>query len=256
MSEPSQSGAQPMKAAAPAPRQEKPKDEAPRQIYLVSYPKIVFLYPIFVAALAAAIWLSCLKAENRLDAANTTAVTINTVFVVILGINLVVLAFDFPRTTSLTLFFCIAAVVMGLLLWFRVNPNILRFITEHLPEFQPLANVTFYWSIVGILGGIFLVVMIVVRFDYWEVRANELLHHHGFLANLERMSAPNLRIDKEINDVFEYMLLRSGRLILQPSNERRAIILDNVPFIKKKEEAITRMLSALQVQIRPEGAAH
>ena len=98
--------------------------------------------------------------------------------------------------------------------------------------------------------------MIVVRFDIWEVRANELLHHHGFLANLERMSAPNLRIDKEISDVFEYLLLRSGRLILQPSNERRAIILDNVPFIKKKEEAITRMLSALQVQIRPEGAAH
>jgi len=252
MSEPSQSGAQPTKAPAPAPRQEKPNDEAPNQIYLISYPKIVFLYPMFLAALVAAIWLSFL--ENPLDKDSHTVVALNTVFVVVLALNLVILAFDFPRTTSLTLFFCIAAIVMGLLLWFRVNDQILPHLTAVLAAFCPLANPTFYWSIVGTLGVIFLIVMVVVRFDYWEVRANELLHHHGFLANLERMSAPNLRIDKEINDVFEYMLLRSGRLILQPSNERRAIILDNVPFIKKKEQAITRMLSALHVQIRPEGA--
>ena len=252
MSEPSPSGAQPTQAPSAAPRQAKPKDEAPSRIFLISYPKIVFLYPIFLAALVAATWLSCL--ENPLDKENHTAVAINTVFVVVMALNLVILSFDFPRTTSLTLFFCIAAIVMGLLLWFRINNQIFPYLAAFLAAFHPLANPTFYWSFAAILGGIFLVVMIVVRFDYWEVRANELLHHHGFLANLERMSAPNLRIDKEINDVFEYMLLRSGRLILQPSNERRAIILDNVPFIKKKEQAITRMLSALHVQIRPDDA--
>ena len=74
------------------------------------------------------------------------------------------------------------------------------------------------------------------------------------MSNLERLSAPNLRIDKEINDVFEYLLMQSGRLILQPSNERRAIVLDNVAFIRRKEEAITRMLGALQVQVRTDNA--
>ena len=92
--------------------------------------------------------------------------------------------------------------------------------------------------------------LVAVRFDCWEVRPNELLHHHGFLSNLERFPAPNLRIDKEINDVFEYLLLGSGRLILQASDERRAIVLDNVPRIRKKEEAISRMLGAIQVQVR------
>jgi hypothetical protein len=62
-----------------------------------------------------------------------------------------------------------------------------------------------------------------------------------------------LRIEKEINDVFEYFLLRSGRLILHPSDDRRAIVLDNVPFIDSKEASITRMLGALQVQIRKDG---
>ena len=90
------------------------------------------------------------------------------------------------------------------------------------------------------------------HFDYWEVRPNELLHHHGFLSDLERFAAPNLRIDKEINDLFEYVLLRSGRLILHPSQERRAIVLENVFFISHKEKEITRMLGALQVQVRSE----
>jgi len=50
--------------------------------------------------------------------------------------------------------------------------------------------------------------------------------------------------------VFEYLLLKSGRLILHPSQERRAIVLENVMFINQKEERITRMLGALQVRVR------
>jgi hypothetical protein len=102
------------------------------------------------------------------------------------------------------------------------------------------------------LGLMYVGVFVKIRFDYWEVRPNELLHHHGFLSSLERYSAPNLRISKEIDDVFEYMLLRCGRLILHPSNEPRAHVLDNVLNIDSKEKAITQMLGALQVQIRDE----
>ena len=107
----------------------------------------------------------------------------------------------------------------------------------------------------GVLTLIFIGVWINRRFDYWEVRPNELLHHHGILSDLERFSAPHLRIDKEINDVFEYLLLGSGRLILHPSEERRAIVLDNVFWISGKEKVITSMLGALQVQVRDERPA-
>jgi hypothetical protein len=216
----------------------------------VSYPKIVFLYPTFLAALVAAIYLSF--ARGGLDPAVRGPSTASILFLAVMSINLVVLGFDFPRTTSLTLFFLGAAVVMSLILLGEYYPGMLPRITAVLDKFRPLANASFYWSLTGVLAVIFAVAYVVVHFDYWEVRPNELLHHHGFLSNLERFSAPHLRIDKEINDVFEYLLLHSGRLILQPSNERRAIILDNGPFIKRKEEAITRMLGALQVQVRGE----
>jgi hypothetical protein len=115
-----------------------------------------------------------------------------------------------------------------------------------------VANAQFYFLFVLVMTMIYLGVLITTRFDYWEVRGNELLHHHGFLANLERFPAPALKIDKEIKDVFEYLLLGSGRLILHPSNEPRAIVLENVAFISKKEELITGMLGALQVRVRTE----
>jgi hypothetical protein len=176
-------------------------------------------------------------------------------FLVIFALNLIVFAFDFPRTTSLTLFFFIAAAILGLLLTFRLNEQILPTLNAVLKSYRPLANATFYFSIFGIIAAIFIAVFINVQFDYWEVAPNELLHHHGFLSNLERFSAPSLKIDKEITDIFEYFLLRSGRLILHPSNERRAFVLDNVMNITKKESQLTRMLGALQVQVRDSDVA-
>jgi hypothetical protein len=217
-------------------------------VILYAYPKLIFLYPSLLLAFVTAIYLSFSSAP--LDVENNTAVVLNSLFLVVFGVNLVVLAFDFPRTTSLTLFFFAAAIVLSLVLLFTLKPEVLPFITDFLKRFRPLANATFYWTLTAIIGGIFAASFTTLSLDYWEVRPNELLHHHGFLSNLERFSAPNLRIDKEINDLFEYLLLRSGRLILHPSNERKAIVLDNVPFIKDKERQITQLLGALKVDIR------
>ena len=57
-------------------------------------------------------------------------------------------------------------------------------------------------------------------------------------------------MEKEINDIFEFLLLQSGRLIIYTSNDRQPIVLDNVPFIDRKERAVMRMLGSLQVQVR------
>ena len=171
-------------------------------------------------------------------------------FILVLTVNLVVIAFDFPRTTSLTLFFIGVAVLAVLWSVVRHNADALGIMGDMVGGIKPFANATFYFFVATILVGLFVGVFVAAKFDYWEVRPNELLHHHGFLSDLERFSAPNLRIDKEINDIFEYLLLKSGRLILHPSNERRAIVLENVFFINKKETDITRMLGAVQVQVR------
>jgi hypothetical protein len=219
-------------------------EKVPESIYLVSYPKIVFLYPTFFLALAAGIFMLFFRDKPE------HAHVVGMVFLALFAVNMIVFSFDFPRTTSLTLFFFLVALGIGLYTLFRFNPTWLPVVNRLITSITPYANATFYFSFAALLALIYLAVVVSVQFDYWEVRPNELLHHHGFLSDLERFSAPNLRIDKEINDVFEYLLLRSGRLILHPSNERRAIVLENVFPINSKETQITRMLSALQVQVR------
>ena len=171
-------------------------------------------------------------------------------FLIVFTLNMVVLAFDFPRTTSLTWFFAIVALSIGLWFILTMNPGLAPKILHGLLSIKPAANASFYMIFTNSMLFLFICVLISRRFDYWEVKGNELLHHHGFLSNLERFSAPSLRIDKEITDLFEHILLRSGRLIIHASQERRAIVLDNVLFINQKEDRITKMLGALQVRVR------
>lgn len=218
-------------------------------VFLVSYPKIVFLYPTVIAAIFGAIYMYF----GGYSPEDAGAAVPGRIFLTVLMINLVVVSFDFPRTTSLTWFFAIVAVAIGLWMLFHFQPDLLSGVSKVLREIHPSADAHFYLIYATGMIGMFICVIISRRFDYWEVRGNELLHHHGFLSDMERFAAPNLRIDKEINDVFEYLLLRSGRLILHPSQERRAIVLENVFFINQKEEKITKMLGALQVRVRPDG---
>lgn len=230
-----------------------PSGEAlPKSITLVSYPKIVYLYPTFLLSIGAGLflWFAGDSAVEVEGSQHRNAEIMALVFLGIMATNLFVISFDFPRTTSLTLFFLMAAVGMGIVLMFHFEILTLGFVGEFFASLAPYANHQFYLMFAGIILLIYIAVGVSRRFDYWEVRPNELLHHHGFLSDLERLPAPNLRIDKEINDVFEYLLARSGRLILHASNERKAVILENVFFINRKERQITRMLGALQVQVR------
>lgn len=309
----------PSVSATPSPPPAASSPEMPDHVFLVSYPKIVFLYPTVLTALfcsivmwakgdiptneivaqqrqtAQVIMKAAVQAADEptstpasessapangeaassaeatpateapsvstpaTDGANSEAVSVTIhsyhnvcarIFLIVFALNMVVISFDFPRTTSLTWFFAITAVVIGLWFLFSQYQGLAPKIVQGLLSIKPWANASFYMIYTMIMLFLYMWVMISRRFDYWEVKGNELLHHHGFLSNLERFSAPNLRIDKEINDLFEYMLLRSGRLIIHASNERRAIVLENVLFINGKEDRITRMLGALQVRVR------
>jgi hypothetical protein len=260
------------------------RSELPNSVYLVSYPKIVFLYPTVLVSFLCALFLwirgglpadAIAAAPNNAPATNSqpaadsnAAETPATapaapatvqhtyqywcarIFLAVLGFNLVVISFEFPRTTSLTWFFAISTLCLASWFLFSFYENLAPAILQGVLAVKPMANESFYMIFTAIMLVLFVAVLISRRVDYWEVRGNELLHHHGFLSNLERFNAPNLRIDKEITDLFEYLLLRSGRLIIHCSNERRAIVLENVLGIDKKERQITQMLGALQVRVR------
>lgn len=156
------------------------------------------------------------------------------------------LADDAFRAALKTAYDAIGLMVVVLVLLSVIYPEVGEFFVSFMQ--QPLfMNATFYWVFAGGLTLVLLGVLIKARFNYWEIKNNELVHYHGLLGDTERWPAPNMRVTKEIRDVMEYLLCRSGRLVLIPSREPRAIVLDNVVGISNIEVRMQRLLNTLRV---------
>ena len=232
-----------------APRSSEPAtstEAAPRRrdrIILRSYPKIILLYPTLIAAILAALFSpSSEPAENGGFRWGLT-------FLVIMCLNLIVLSFDFPRTTSFTLVSVIAAIVCGSLWVNSQYYHFLPILKEWTDKLTPWADRQFYWLFSVGMVIIYIFVFINTRFDFWEVMPNEIIHHHGMLGNVQRFPAPQLKLEKDITDVFEFVLLRSGRLLIHPSMEPVTIVLENVPNINTREKEIQSLLGVLDVHV-------
>ena len=225
------------------------QEVVPERVLLVPYPKFVFMYPTLIISAIAAVLLQLGGYHSVNPDENTFAVVMTGLFFIVLMLNTFILVFDFPRATSLTLIAVIVSLVLGSWILVIAKPGILPAVGSLLSSIRPVANASFFICITLGMTALYVAILLKVRFDYWELSNNELLHHHGFLSDLKRYPAPNLRVDKEINDVFEYMLLGAGRLILHPTTEKRAIVLDNILHVSKKEKQLTRMLGSIKVQI-------
>jgi hypothetical protein len=225
----------------PQPQPDQQRREPPlERVVIRSLPKAVYLYPTMLAALVAGLCSSQDWGKASLW---------GTAFLIVFAINLAIIAFDFPRTTSLTLLFLVIATVLGAIL-LNQRYEIFPWLERQTSRLTPEANSEFYWLIAGIIGVVLaLIVLIHLWFDYWEVLSNELIHHHGILGSLERFPSPGIKLDKEIIDVFEFLILGAGRLVITPAGEGRPIVLENVPRIERVERYIKEVLGVTEVEI-------
>lgn len=212
-----------------------------RPVKIWSWPKIVFLYPTFAVAVVAAIGSSFWSGAASFWGA---------LFLIAFALNLVVMAFDFPRTASLNLLLAAVVLLLAAILLnqrFAFLPGLRNLVRGIAPE----ANAQFYGFFAGSLAVVYLIVLIIdFRFDYWLVQPNELIHRRGLLGNVSRYPAPGLELQKEITDVFEFFLFGSGRLVIQPT-KGPAIVLENVFRVNEKERQIRDLLDAINVEISP-----
>ncbi len=163
-------------------------------------------------------------------------------------LNLVIMSIDFPRFTIIGLIL-LAVALTFFLLWLNAWYDILPGVVTVLESIFVVANSTFYALIATCILLNFGLIFVSRYLDYWEILPNEILHNHGPFSDLERFPTTNLKFDKEIPDILEYALLRSGRLVLHIQNERKAIVLDNVLFIDAKEERLKQIMSRMEVRI-------
>jgi hypothetical protein len=268
-------------SGAPAPKREK-------GVRIFTYPKIIFIFPTLIMSIICCLGMTMVpnvakfnyertikhpkpKAGDKAtakpevevvvaDAANSLSLDpdpiafkrkeniLGLLFLTVFFLNLMILAIDFPR-------FAIFAIVLGgttitfFLLWLGVFVDFLKPLTRMLEGVYVVANAEFYLLLTLILLAIYGVVFLTRWLDYWEILPNEILHHHGPLSDLERYPTLNLKFDKEIPDVFEHLMFGAGRLVLHVSDERKAIVLDTVLHVSRKEEALKKLMSRLEVRV-------
>lgn len=217
-------------------------DTIPDKIILRSWPKMLFLWPSALMALAAGIG-TYLTPEP-----NTRWEFWGALFLTIFAVNLAVVTFEFPRGSSLTLFLACVA-----LAWVLVEINrryhIVVPITTFLESLALTATADFYFALFVIYAILWVSMLISTRFNYWEISNNELLHHKGIMQDIERYSTDNLQYSKEITDFFEYLIGRSGRLIVRAANVGQPIVLENVVGINRVAESLDLILEYRRVVV-------
>ncbi len=228
-----------MTTPKPMPRQ-KDIDE----IIIRSWPKVIFLYPVMLAAFICGVVQSMTK--EGIDSA--FAYPAGMIFFVVLALNLLVISFEFSRFKTLAIFFFILALLF-FLLYLSTRWEVFQFLKRFFENFHLRASSSLYYAIATYLLLTLGAVFITTRFNYWVIRSNEILHKEGFLGDVKRFPSPNLKMTKEISDVFEFLLLGSGRVVLYPASEKQAIVLEHVLRVNAAEKAIQELLSSISVEV-------
>lgn len=169
-------------------------------------------------------------------------------FLGVLFLNLMILAIDFPRFTIFALIL-LATTITFFLLWLGMFVDILDPLVRLIQGFYVHANAQFYLIFAGVLMAMYGLIFVTRWLDYWEIMPNEILHHHGPLSDLERFPTMNLKFDKEIPDIFEHLMFGAGRLVLNLPGERKAIVLDTVLHVSRKEESLKMLMSRMEVRV-------
>ena len=220
--------------------------QEPPSVIIRPWPKVVFLYPIFLCATA--FWLISALGGHPPAGEMTKFKWMGDAFLLVTFLNFLVFAFDFSRIKSITIFFGIVAAVFALF-WADQNWQVLGVLRGWMDAIDSQMNTWFYGIFSVMMGGILLLVLVNTRFNYYEVNHREILHHHGYLGDVKRWSTEGLEMNKEIYDVAEYVLLRSGRLIFSPMTSKKSIVVDNVYNVNRAEKAINDLLSHVAVRI-------
>jgi hypothetical protein len=209
------------------------------KLIIRSWPKMIFLWPTAAVSLIAGTVGMFTDGWGEI---------FGHIFVVCFFLNLAVLTFDFPRSTSLTIFITVITVVLGVVL-LNQKFGVIEPLQKWLAALDVNASAEFYFAIFISMLILYFGMAIVTRFDYWELTSNELIHHTGLLGDVERFSTAGLKLNTELNDVFEYILAGAGRIIINIPGQQRPYVLDNVLRIKSILNVSKELLSRRVVEV-------
>ena len=215
--------------------EQKKEVKHPNVIYLRTYPKVIFFYPLLVISFI--LWLiqSILGTPNQV---------LGYIWFIVFFVNIFVIAFDFSSTKFFVLI--LAVVIVVLIVVFLVLPNTAFTLTGI--QLNLALPYEFYMLMTLILAFILGIVILSTRFEYYKIERNEIIHKKGIFSSADRFPVKSLRFKKEIPDVFEFFMLRAGRFTIMPGHQDEVMILPTVLNINKREEQLDWLLSHVSVE--------
>jgi len=219
-----------------------------------SYSSMILFIPSFVMALVLGITQLIMNIRTAVPFEESVGGSrygniMGIIFIITFSLNLILIAFDFNRARSIIIVILIIAVVAVLLLVNAYTGFLSGGGGGGLPDMRIYFSTQVYFGIAALLFFILVFTFVGSLFNYYVIEGNELLHHKGIGAGVERYPANNMSIVKEFPDLIELLIFRSGTLILTPPRSDRAIVLKNVIGINKKVKTMNEILSRLKVDI-------
>lgn len=212
----------------------RPTVAADARVVVRPMPKVIFFYLTWLASLVMGIIAAATGSSQPEH--------LGTVWMCIFAFNLLVIAFDFTEVISIASVFGILVVVFAGLYF-----KFLGFIGSFFQRLDVEMNSGFYFAVFGIFSIIYAIIFVKSRFEYWEFRHNEVLHRAGMFGEIKRYSTEDLRWFKQIPDVLERILLKSGRMVLTTPREPSPIVLEHVIGIEGADEKIAELLGTKRV---------
>jgi len=223
-------------------KQAKEEKKEREVIYLRSYSKAIFLFPLFFTNII--LWIL----QYSFEEFGNPVPWLGFIWTLVFFINILTIVFDISSTKFLVIILIFVIVI--LLAIFLILPSTLSDFYEkvQLVEFNIGMNEDFYLVMTFVLGIILLITLITPRFNYWKLERNELYHKKGIFVEADRYSTRGLRYKKKIPDIFEFLILGAGSITFLLGKDNSEY-LNTIPRINKKAKKIDSLLSDLEVEI-------
>lgn len=234
-------------ATQPTPSEAGPpkRPAAPEPVILRDWPKIIMMWPTLVVGLVCGI-LMALYSEPSGAVGDFRAIHyVGLVFLITLAINMTLLLYDLSLRGFIIVVLAILALVLGLFLLnqqFKVWESIGKALSVRV-----WANAAFYFMFSLVLLLNLGIAWLMTRFNYWKVENNEIIIHEGFMHEQERHPTAQARFKMVIEDIVEYGLLGSGKLVFYFGDSNSEKELKTVLFVHRRAKALDELLGRVAV---------
>ncbi len=222
------------------------KAGTPQPVILRDWPKIIMMIPTLFAAIICGV-LTAIYQEPPASDQFMWKHYIGLFFLLIMAVNMTFLLYDLSLRGFIIVALAVVAVILGLFLLNQEMQGRVWTAIGRALSLRVWANAAFYFTFALILLLNLGIAWLITRFNYWKVENNEIIIHEGFMHEQERHPTAQARFKMVIDDIVEYGLMGSGKLVFFFGDNNTQHELTTVLRVHRKAKALDELLGRVAV---------